>query len=63
MSCINITFEKQLANDAQNSPLSRMGHIFLSYGKFILLWGGYRHDKYIENKNLLWIFDTVIEKW
>lgn len=57
----------------------RMGHISCSYGRFIILWGGLnRNNNQDENnenldlqhnvqttdqKSLIWVFDTDIEKW
>jgi hypothetical protein len=73
MSFTYIYFEDKLVENAQTSidsplkslnPAVRMGHVCVSYGKFLIMWGGRKHhnEEYVD-RSKIWIFHTELEKW
>lgn len=60
MKCTEIVLEER--------PVERFGHICVLYAeKYLILWGGFNYDPDVDiesfESNLIWVFDTEIEKW
>ena len=69
MSFTYIYFENKLIENHQKcaNPAIRMGHVCVSYGKYLILWGGRKlnenqNEEYLD-RSKLWLFHTELEKW